>query len=289
VTRRYAHLGTGNYNPNTAKFYTDISLLTCDPAITASIQAVFNYLTAHSESDDYSPLLVAPLTLAEQSIQMIRHEAEHARRGRPARIVAKMNSLLEKSIVEALYEASQAGVEIDLIVRGICSLRPGVKGLSERIRVRSLVGRFLEHSRIFYFANGGDETIYCGSADWMPRNLFERCEVLFPINDPQLRARLKNEILAAYLADTAKTRILEPNGDYRRARSEGSKVLFSAQDFFMQLAEGRVTAEQIPQPVEVQITKTATKRPVRKSRSRKKALAAVVHERLEDAPASPAS
>ena len=180
VTRRYAHLGTGNYNPNTARFYTDISLLTCDPAITASMQAVFNYLTAHSESDDYSPLLVAPLTLAEQSIQMIRREAEHARKGRPARIIAKMNSLLEKSIVEALYEASQAGVEIDLIVRGICSLRPGVKGLSEHIRVRSLVGRFLEHSRIFYFANGGEEAIYCGSADWMPRNLFERCEVLFP-------------------------------------------------------------------------------------------------------------
>ena len=148
VTRRYAHLGTGNYNPNTARFYTDISLLTCDPAITASMQAVFNYLTAHSESDDYSPLLVAPLTLAEQSIQWIRREAEHARKGRPARIIAKMNSLLEKSIVEALYEASQAGVEIDLIIRGICSLRPGVKGLSERIRVRSLVGRFLEHSRI---------------------------------------------------------------------------------------------------------------------------------------------
>src|SRR6201997_622538 len=166
VTRRYAHLGTGNYNPLTARFYTDLSLLTCDPAITASMQAVFNYLTAHSESDDYSPLLVAPLTLAEQSIQMIRREAEHARKGRPARIIVKMNSLLEKSIVEALYEASQAGVEIDLIVRGICSLRPQVKGLSERIRVRSLVGRFLEHSRIFYFANGGKEEVYWGSADW---------------------------------------------------------------------------------------------------------------------------
>ena len=251
VTRRYAHLGTGNYNPNTARFYTDISLLTCDPAITASMQAVFNYLTAHSESDDYSPLLVAPLTLAEQSIQMIRREAEHARKGRPARIIAKMNSLLEKSIVEALYEASQAGVEIDLIVRGICSLRPGVKGLSERIRVRSIVGRFLEHSRIFYFANGGEEAIYCGSADWMPRNLFERCEVLFPVNDAQLRARLKDEILAAYLADTAKTRMLEPAGDYRRARPASGKTAFSAQDFFMQLAEGRVTADQIPPAVEM--------------------------------------
>ncbi len=250
VTRRYAHLGTGNYNPNTARFYTDISLLTCDPAITMSMQAVFNYLTAHSESDDYSPLLVAPLTLAEQSIQLIRREAEHARQGRPARIIAKMNSLLEKSIVEALYEASAAGVEIDLIVRGICSLRPGVKGLSERIRVRSLVGRFLEHSRIYAFANGGEEEIYCGSADWMPRNLFERCEVVFPVKDPQLRARLKDEILAAYLADSAKTRILGPDGDYRRAPASSAKGAFSAQDFFMQLAEGRVTPDQIPPPIE---------------------------------------
>jgi polyphosphate kinase len=270
VTRRYAHLGTGNYNPNTARFYSDVSLLTCDTAITTSMQAVFNYLTAHSESDDYSPLLVAPLTLAEQSIQMIRREAEHARKGRPARIIVKMNSLLEKCIVEALYEASQAGVEIDLIVRGICSLRPGVKGLSERIRVRSLVGRFLEHSRIFYFANGGEEAIYCGSADWMPRNLFERCEVLFPVKDAQLRARLKDEILAAYLADTVKTRMLEPNGDYRRARG---KVSFSAQDFFMQLAEGRTTADQIPPAVELGPTvgtATPTKRnqPVRKKVAR---------------------
>ena len=265
VTRRYAHLGTGNYNPNTARFYTDISLLTCDPAITASMQAVFNYLTAHAESDDYCPLLVAPLTLAESTIQMIRREAEHARAGKPARIIAKMNSLLEKGVVESLYEASQAGVEIDLIVRGICSLRPGVPGLSERIRVRSLVGRFLEHSRIFYFANGGEEQIYCGSADWMPRNLLERCEVLFPVQEPLLRARIRNEILAAYLADTVKTRMLEPHGDYRRARGHAvekaagkssaeraaEKAGFSAQDFFVQLAEGRTSLDCIPEPVEM--------------------------------------
>jgi polyphosphate kinase len=285
VTRRYAHLGTGNYNPNTARFYTDISLLTCDPAITASMQAVFNYLTAHSESDDYSPLLVAPLTLAEQSIQMIRREAEHARRGRPARIIAKMNSLLEKSIVEALYEASQAGVEIDLIVRGICSLRPGVKGLSEHIRVRSVVGRFLEHSRIFYFANGGEETIYCGSADWMPRNLFERCEVLFPVRDVQLRTRLKDEILAAYLADTAKTRMLEPDGDYRRARGGSGKVPFSAQDFFMQLAEGRATIDQIPPPVEMGQAIGLMKSTGRKSRAvGKKPARVITNARLDTAP-----
>jgi polyphosphate kinase len=212
------------------------------------VQSVFNYLTAHSESDDYSPLLVAPLTLAESTIRMIRREAGHARAGRPARIIAKMNSLLEKGIIEALYEASQAGVEIDLIVRGICSLRPGLKGVSDRIRVRSIVGRFLEHSRIFYFANGGAEEIYCGSADWMPRNLFERCEVVFPVRDPQLRTRLRHEILAAYLADTAKTRLLLPNGDYTRIRPPGAPGGFNAQDFFIQLAEGRVTPDAIPAP-----------------------------------------
>jgi polyphosphate kinase len=233
---------------------------------------------------------VAPLTLAEQSIQMIKREAEHARKGRPARIIAKMNSLLEKSIVEALYEASQAGVEIDLIVRGICSLRPGVKGLSERIRVRSIVGRFLEHSRIFYFANGGEEAIYCGSADWMPRNLFERCEVLFPVNDAQLRARLKDEILAAYLADTAKTRILEPSGDYRRARPAPGKSDFSAQDFFMQLAEGRVTTDQIPPAVEMgQADPVAKPAADRKVPPRKKANRPAARSNQDDAVTVPLS
>ena len=231
VTRRYAHLGTGNYNPNTARFYTDISLLTADPEITASVHSVFNYLTAHSESDDYAPLLVAPLTLAESTIRMIHREAEHAAAGRPAHIIAKMNSLLEQAVIEALYEASKAGVQIDLIVRGICSIRPGIPGVSENIRVRSVVGRFLEHSRIFYFANGGEDEIYCGSADWMPRNLFERCEVVFPIRDAQIRNRIRNEILAAYLADTAKSRMETAAGDYPRVRAPEGKS-FSAQDFF---------------------------------------------------------
>ncbi len=246
-TRRYAHLGTGNYNPETARFYTDISLLTADPQITSSVQSVFNYLTAHSESDDYAPLLVAPLTLAESFIRMIRREAEHAAAGRPARIIAKMNSLLEQRIIEALYDASKAGVEIDLIVRGICSLRPGLPGISETIRVRSVVGRFLEHSRIFYFANGDAEEIYCGSADWMPRNLFERCEVVFPIRDAQLRARIKNEILAAYLADNTKARMETSAGGYVRLRPVNTNP-FSAQDFFIHLAEGRETADSIPPP-----------------------------------------
>jgi polyphosphate kinase len=247
VTRRYAHLGTGNYNPNTARFYTDISLLTADPEITASVHSVFNYLTAHSESDDYAPLLVAPLTLAESTIRMIHREAEHAAAGRPARIIAKMNSLLEQAVIEALYAASTAGVQIDLIVRGICSLRPGIPGVSENIRVRSIVGRFLEHSRIFYFANGGEEEVYCGSADWMPRNLFERCEVVFPIRDAQIRNRIRNEILAAYLGDTAKSRIEIAAGGYPRVCAPEGKR-FSAQDFLIRVAEGRDSVDGIPEP-----------------------------------------
>jgi polyphosphate kinase len=248
VTRRYAHLGTGNYNPDTARFYTDISLLTADPEITASVHSVFNYLTARSESDDYAPLLVAPLTLAESFIRMIHREAEHAAAGRPAHIIAKMNSLLEQGSIEALYHASKAGVEIDLIVRGVSSVRPGVPGVSENIRVRSILGRFLEHSRIFYFANGGEEEIYCGSADWMPRNFFERCEVVFPIRDAQIRNRIKKEILAAYLADNIKARMETADGDYVRLRPAAGSKPFSAQDFFVRLAEGRDSVDNIPQP-----------------------------------------
>ena len=227
VTRRYCHLGTGNYNPVTARFYTDLSLLTCDPQITERVHMVFNYLTAHAEIDDYRPLLVAPLTMAESFLGLIRREQEHAQAGRPAHIVAKMNALLEPSVIEALYQASQAGVEIDLIIRGLCILRPGVKGLSERIRVRSIVGRFLEHSRIFHFANGGNDEIYLGSADWMPRNLFERCEVVFPVRDPAALARIHDEILPAYLADTVKARLQQPDGTYLRA----SKLLKDAPPF----------------------------------------------------------
>jgi polyphosphate kinase len=249
AVRRYAHLGTGNYNPDTARFYTDLSLLTADPEITAGVHSVFNYLTAHSESDDYQPLLVAPLTLAESFIRLIHRETEHAAAGRPARIIAKMNSLLEQSVVEALYSAAHAGVEIDLIVRGICSLRPGLKNLSERIHVRSIVGRFLEHSRIYYFQNGGEEEFYCGSADWMPRNLFERCEVIFPIRDAQIKARVRDEILGAYLADTVKARVLHTDGSYEYIRKPGSESkipAFSAQDFFMEAAEGKADANDIP-------------------------------------------
>jgi polyphosphate kinase len=252
VTRRYCHLGTGNYNPVTARFYTDLSLLTSDPQITERVHMVFNYLTAHAEIDDYSPLLVAPLTMAESFLGLIRRECEHAQAGRPTHIVAKMNALLEPSVIEALYAASQAGVEIDLIVRGLSILRPGVKGLSERIRVRSIVGRFLEHSRIFHFANGGNDEIYLSSADWMPRNLFERCEVAFPVRDPAVLARIHDEILPAYLADTVKARLQQPDGSYIRA----SKLFkdakpFDSQAFLMQLAEGKAELSAIPKASEI--------------------------------------
>lgn len=244
VVRRYAHLGTGNYNPVTSRFYTDISLFTCRPEITSAVQAVFNYLTADAESPSYKPLLVAPLTMASGLLELIAREARNAKSGKPAAIVAKMNGLLERATVEALYAASQAGVKIDLIVRGMCSLRPGVKGLSENIRVRSIVGRFLEHSRIFSFANGGEPEVYCGSADWMARNIHERCEVMFPVADPVLSFRLRKEILGSYLADTRKARLLQPDGKYVRAAKKDKD--FSSQEYLMRLADGTVGENGLP-------------------------------------------
>ena len=265
VTRRYCHLGTGNYNPVTARFYTDLSLLTANPQIGERVHKVFNYLTAHAELDDYNPLLVAPLTMAESFLRLNRREMEHATAGRPAHIVAKMNALLEPSVIEALYQASQAGVEIDLIIRGLSILRPGVKGLSEHIRVRSIVGRFLEHSRIFHFANGGDDEIYMGSADWMPRNLFERCEVIFPVRDPAAKVRLHNEILPAYLADTVKARLQQSDGSYIRASKLVKGPAFSAQEFLMRLAEGKVGLEALPTPQPASVpVRTPRRRPAAK-------------------------
>jgi len=205
---------------------------------------------------------VAPLTLAESQVRLIEREAEHARAGRPARIIAKMNSLLEQRIVEALYAAAHAGVEIDLIVRGICSLRPGLKKLSERIRVRSIVGRFLEHSRLYYFLNGGDEEFYCGSADWMPRNLFERCEVIYPIRDAQIKTRVRDEILAAYLADNVKARQLRADGSYARLR-DASEPAFSVQDFLIQVAEGKADISEIPKAPAAPEPKSRPKRAVK--------------------------
>jgi polyphosphate kinase len=240
--RRYAHLGTGNYNPSTARFYTDLSLLTADVRLTLAVQSVFNFLTARSERGSYRPLFLAPVDLAANCLELIDRESANARRGRPARIIAKVNALLDGKIIEALYRASQAGVEIDLIVRGGCALRPGIRGLSHRIRVRSIVGRFLEHSRIYYFENAGEPEIYLGSADWMPRNLYERVEVMFPLHDPVARRRILEEILSHYLADTAKSRILNRDGVYTRAYQFQGAVngkRFAVQDFFIHLAEGK--------------------------------------------------
>jgi polyphosphate kinase len=255
VTRRYAHIGTGNYNATTARIYTDLSLLTADPEITGAVHDVFSFLTAYAENPSYRPLLVAPLDLAEKLLALIEREADHARHGRPARIIAKMNALLDKKVILALYQASQAGVEIDLLVRGICALRPDVRGVSDRIRVRSIVGRFLEHSRIYYFANGGDEEVYIGSADWMPRNLYERVEVLTPLKDSMARERVRYEILEAYLADNLKTRILAKDGSYHRVwqtpgrrggKAPTGAAAFNAQEFLIGLAEGKQPLQAIP-------------------------------------------
>jgi polyphosphate kinase len=191
------------------------------------------------------------VNIAEHSLDLIARESDHAQLGRPARIVAKMNALLDKNIIAALYRASQTGVEIDLLVRGMCALRPGVRGISDRIRVRSIVGRFLEHSRIFYFANGGQDEVYLSSADWMPRNLYERVEVMFPVKDPMLRNRIMHEVLSAYLADSIKARLLRKDGSYVRAWQATGKrkppvAGFSAQDFLIAVAEGKQTIEAIP-------------------------------------------
>ena len=239
VVRSYAHLGTGNYNPVTARFYTDISLLTARPEITLAVQNVFRYLTADWQADPsvYQPLLVSPISLADDVQALIARETEHAKAGRPAKIIAKMNALLDGTTIDSLYLASTAGVEIDLIVRGMCALRPGVPGLSERIRVRSVVGRFLEHSRIFWFSNGGEPEVFAGSADWMPRNLYERCEVVYPVRTPGAARRLREEILEAYLRDEVKSRILQPGGSYHRPPSKGTRELLSAQDWLMRLSK----------------------------------------------------
>ena len=211
--RRYVHIGTGNYNSRTARLYTDFGILTCHPEIGADVSEVFNLLTGFSRQRDYRRLIVAPATLKDRFLDLIHREADHARAGRPARIMAKMNALQSPEIINALYDASNAGVEIDLIVRGICCLRPGVPGLSERIRVVSVIGRFLEHSRLYYFLNAGDEEYYIGSADWMPRNLERRVEVVVPIVDRALHHRLAS-LMRVYLSDGRQGWDLQPDGSY---------------------------------------------------------------------------
>jgi polyphosphate kinase len=210
----YTHIATGNYNPTTSRIYTDLGLLTSDSMIGDDATDVFNFLTGFSIQKDFGRLMVAPLNLRKRFMALIRRETAHAREGRPAHIMAKINRLTDLNIIEALYEASQAGVKIDLIVRGACMIRPNEPGLSQTVHVRSVVGRFLEHSRIFYFANGGEEQVYIGSADWMARNLDRRVEVVVPVLDEQLKHYLKDTVLAAYLRDNVKARVMNSDGTY---------------------------------------------------------------------------
>src|SRR5438105_4196054 len=213
--RRYMHIATGNYNPTSSSTYTDLGIFTADEQIGEDATEFFNYLTGYSGQKDYRKLLVSPVNLRERLTEIIDRETAHAKAGRPARIIAKLNRLADEQIIERLYEASQAGVSIDLIIRGICMLRPGVPNLSENIRVRSIVGRFLEHSRVFYFENGGESGVYLGSADLMVRNLNRRVEVVSPIDDPKLRAYLKDEVLQTYLRDNVNARELYTEGLYQ--------------------------------------------------------------------------
>ena len=228
----YTHISTGNYNPTTSRVYTDLGILTSDSAIGDDASDVFNFLTGFSIQKEYSRLMVAPLNLRQRMTNLIKRETAHALAGRPAHIAAKINRLTDLNIIEALYEASQAGVKIDLIVRGACMLRPGEPGLSQTIHVRSIVGPFLEHSRIFYFANGGDEEVYIGSADWMARNLDRRVEVVTPVLDPQLKKYLKDTVIAAYLRDNVKARVMNPDGSYVRPPIGSGEESFNSQLFF---------------------------------------------------------
>lgn len=232
--RRYVHLGTGNYNDATAKLYTDLGLLTCKDAIGEDATAVFNMLSGYSEPLSWNKLSLAPLWLKDRFLYLIRREMEHAKEGRPAHIIAKMNSLCDPDIIAALYEASAAGVKIELIVRGICCLRVGIKGISENISVRSIVGNFLEHGRIFYFENDGKSEVFMGSADWMPRNLERRVEILFPVEDVRLKEKVMH-ILEGQLRDNVKAHILMPSGEYEKVDKRG-KVLYNSQDAFCQEA-----------------------------------------------------
>ena len=236
--RRYVHLGTGNYNDSTAKLYTDCGIFTCNEAIGEDATAVFNMLSGYSEPLSWNELVLAPIWLRTRFMRLIARETKHAREGKPAKIVAKMNSLCDEGIIAALYEASAAGVKIELIVRGICCLKVGIPRISENIHVRSIVGNFLEHSRIFFFLNDGEEELYMGSADWMPRNLDRRVEILFPVLDDTLKEKVKH-ILDVELADNTKAHVLKPDGEYEKIDRRG-KVLVNSQKQFCEEAVAAV-------------------------------------------------
>jgi polyphosphate kinase len=236
--RRYVHLGTGNYNAGTARFYTDLGVLTCRPELGDDVTNLFNLLTGICQFQGTQRLLVAPFQMHDRVVELIDRETRHAREGLPARIVAKMNSLVDTDVIEALYRASRAGVKIDLIIRGICCLRPGVEEMSENIEVRSIIDRFLEHSRVWHFGNGGRPEVFIGSADWMPRNFFRRIEVVFPVEDGVLRERIISEVLDRQLADTAKARILQPDGSYEMAAKRKGAPPRRCQVEFSELSKG---------------------------------------------------
>lgn len=238
--KRYMHIASGNYNPTTSCTYTDVGLFTANDEIGADASELFNYLTGCSLQTDYRKLLVAPVNLREKFIGLIDREIEHSQAGKPAHIIAKINRLADKEIIEKLYEASQAGVKIELVVRGICMLRPGVTGLSENISVRSIIGRFLEHSRVYYFANGSDEEVYIGSADWMSRNLNDRIEVITPVSHARMKAYLKKELLSTYLRDNVNARELQPDGTYTSGCIASNEPQFSSQAYFLEQTIKRV-------------------------------------------------
>ncbi|MGD0182247.1 MAG: polyphosphate kinase 1 [Terriglobales bacterium] len=242
VIRRYVHLSTGNYNSITSQLYTDLGMFTCDEEIGADCTDLFNYLTGYSAKGEYRKLLVAPIKLREELEGMIQREIDHQRRGERGHLIFKMNALVDKRAIRLLYQASQAGVQVDLLVRGICCLRPGIKGVSENIRVTSIVGRFLEHSRIYYFRNAGQEEIFLGSADLMPRNLNRRVEVVFPVRDPKLIRHLRDDVLSTYLSDTVKARHMQPNGSYSRSASRAGQQSLSSQESLIERAVSRSTS-----------------------------------------------
>ena len=275
--RRYVHLATGNYNEQTAKLYADLSLFTARDEIGEDATALFNLLTSYSTPERWNQLVVAPLGLHEAVLGLIAREAEHARQGRPAGIVAKMNSLVDADVIAALYAASRAGVPIELLVRGICCLRPGLNGVSENIRVCAVIDRFLEHARIFHFVNGGDEEVFCSSADWMPRNFRRRVEVMYPILDPGLKKRVVKEILGTMRADTVKGWELQPDGAYRRTAAPKSGTPIRSQARFVELARekahGRGTSLQPSQLLEpAGIEKLRRKRKKKKGKGKRKDL-----------------
>ena len=229
--QRYVHTSSGNYNPETAKVYTDVGLFTADPEIVADVSDIFNYLTGYSSQKEFRSLLVAPVQLRTRLTELVERETAHAREGRSARLVIKVNAVTDDQMIRTLYRASQAGVSVDLIVRGTCSLRPGIPGISENIRVRSIVGRMLEHSRIFWFLNGGQEELYIGTADLMERNLERRVETLTPIRDQDLLTHLRDIVLGAYLRDTVRAMVLDSSGKYNRPIADGEP--FNAQQFLL--------------------------------------------------------